>query len=84
MKTSRAVYLVVIEDACEGMFDEDFDFIDGWYSNDATWRTDYFETFMKWAGVEVIENWEWEDPDLYHDLQKRMARELGCENVIDD
>lgn len=37
----------------EGMFNTDGKLIDCWSSNDANWRGEYFNGFMKKIGVEV-------------------------------
>lgn len=38
----------------EGMFNTDGNLLDCWASNDANWRDDYFNGFMKKIGVEVV------------------------------
>lgn len=38
----------------EGMFEEDGKMIDCWSCNDATWRSEYFNGFMKKLGINVL------------------------------
>jgi len=37
----------------EAVFDEDDNVIDLWYENDARWRSEYFNGFMKTLDIEV-------------------------------
>jgi hypothetical protein len=39
----------------EGMFDADGALLDTWCCNDANWRNEYFDGFMKALGVDVQE-----------------------------
>ena len=39
----------------EGMFNMDGICLGWWACNDAMWRSEYFNTFMRCAGVEVID-----------------------------
>ena len=38
----------------EGMFDEDGKLLGAWCLNDADWRSEYFNDFMKAAGIKVV------------------------------
>lgn len=50
----KVVYLAFIESPeIEGMFESNGKLISSWYSNDATWRDEYFDEFMGWAGIKV-------------------------------
>lgn len=76
----KIAYLVNIEDAAQGMFDEDHDLITAWSPNNAVWDVSAFEDFMDWAGVVVDESLLHEDPILYAELQAKLAAEMGLED----
>jgi hypothetical protein len=51
----------------EGMFDEGDHLISAWSCNDATWRNEYFDEFIKELGAKVITS---DDPKLVKKLIK--------------
>jgi hypothetical protein len=42
------------EGEIEGAFDADGNLLDTWCNNDAHWRDEYFDGFMKKLGIEVV------------------------------
>lgn len=59
------------DDLIEGMFDEDGTLLDWWSPNDANWRSEYFNPFMRRLGFEVVEA-----PDWMQDKLREKAKEL--------
>lgn len=53
----RKLYYAITEDdqagEVEGMFDADGTMLGMWCSNDATWRNEYFEDFMRRLGHDM-------------------------------
>lgn len=80
----KKIYLVQIEDAVQGMFDVDNDLISSWSPNDAVWSTDHFVNVMEWANIEVVDDLWHEDPELYHELQEKLAKEWSLEDGWQD
>lgn len=68
----KIVYLAFIESPeIEGMFESNGKLISSWYSNDATWRDEYFDEFMDWAGIKVKNMAE-----APTKLRKKMVKQL--------
>ena len=44
---------------CEGIFDSDGTLLGFWACNDATWRNEYFEGFMRSLGFKVEDAPDW-------------------------
>lgn len=75
----KKLYFVQIEDTIQGMFDESHDLVTAWSPNDANWRGEYMGEMMEWAGVEVVDDLWHEDPDLYKELQGKLAKEYDID-----
>lgn len=77
----RKLYLAYPEDdLIEGIFDADGTLLDAWSPNDANWRSEYFNPFMRKLGFEVCEAPEWmEDKLREHAMQLwgLTAEEVG-------
>jgi hypothetical protein len=72
----KTVYHVYDEEEgeVEGMFDEKGKLIDTWCCNDASWRGEYFDGFMTWAGIKIIDDLHHRDPKLEEKLKKQLRK----------
>lgn len=53
MKTIYLAYSDTYGEDVEGMYDADGNLLDLWACNDASWRGEYFDTFMEALGIKV-------------------------------
>lgn len=73
----REVYNVYVEEAgeIEGMFDAATkEFLGGWYCNDANWRAEYFDSFMRKVGVRVVTKIP---AKVERELKRKLIEEMG-------
>jgi hypothetical protein len=75
----KKVILVYTESfgECEAAFLEDGTLLDIWSCNDACWRNEYFSTFLKKVGIEIVQpNWRNEkENDLWQERIKNAVKE---------
>ena len=72
MKTIYHVYDEGPQGEIEGMFDEHGELLGCWSNNDATWRDEYFKTFMGKLGIEV------KDGGKNKNWVKKLRRAFSC------
>jgi FMN phosphatase YigB (HAD superfamily) len=61
----RKLYISYPEDdLIEGMFDVDGTLLDAWSPNDANWRSEYLNPFMRKLGFEICDAPDWMDDKL--------------------
>lgn len=79
----KVVYIIQAEEhmdeigECEGAFDDQGALLDFWNANDATWRHEYFETFMRKLGIDVRNPSEKLRKKLETKLYKAVKDELA-------
>ena len=69
MITIKMVYVCDIES--EGVFNDKDELLDAWSGNDANWRDEYLNQFMKKLGIQVVRSYD-------NKLQKKVWKALGC------
>lgn len=70
------IYSIYIEDSdlgeVEGMINDKGEVIGYWWSNDASWRNEYFGPFMQKLGITVVTP----EKKLYVKLQKVLKKHI--------
>lgn len=77
-KPMVTIYSVYIEDCdfggeVEGMIDESGKVLGFWFSNDASWRDEYFNGFMEELGIKVVTPSDKQRPKLVKILNKYVS-----------